>query len=47
MTMIARTTQSFDFVLEFMGEQEQALIKGLIGALSQVDTSDLQSLFKF
>ena len=46
LTMLARTTQSFDFVLEFLGAEEQNLIKELISALTLVDTRDLQTLFK-
>lgn len=47
LTMIAQTTQSFDFVLEFMGDDEQRLITGLIAKLDQVDSSALRASFKF
>ena len=47
LTMLSSVTTSFDFVLEFLGDEENEMIKNLIFKLTEVDTSALKTNFKF
>ena len=44
--MISTQTVSFEFVLEFMGDQEKELIRNLIEKLSLVESSKLREHYK-
>ncbi len=47
LNMLATVTTSFDFVLEFLGNDEKKVITDLMAKLTLVDTAELMHKFKF